>query len=116
MSDAHDPTRHGGRNDPEFRVGRGKPARRRIAALAIGIIVVIFAVLLTIWFLGRSAADAQGAAAAGTFTSHPGYPGPGVEQRGEAVRRLATHAGMHVLEDAECGGGARVAGQAPPGW
>ena len=63
MSDARDPTDHGGPNDPEFRVGRGKPARRRIATLIIGIVVFVFAVLLTIWLLGRSAGDVQGAAA-----------------------------------------------------
>lgn len=62
MSDARDPADHGGPNDPEFRVGRGKPARRRIIALVLGVLVFIFVALLTIWLLGRSADDVQGAA------------------------------------------------------
>lgn len=74
MSDARDPSYSGGPNDPEFRVGRGKPARRRITALAVGVVLFVFAVLLTIWFLGRSATDAQGAPEARVSWSDPGDP------------------------------------------
>ena len=75
MSDAHDPRDHGGHNDPEFRLGRPRRARRRIAALLIGVVVTIFAVLLTIWLVGRSAADAQTAGAAGDVSPAPWPPG-----------------------------------------
>ena len=62
MSDTRNPDDHGGRNDPEHRVGRGGSARRRIAVVAITVVLIIFAALLTIWLLGRSTADAQAAA------------------------------------------------------
>ena len=74
MSEARDPSDHGGRNDPEFRVGRGKPARRRIALFGVGIVLFVFAVLLVIWLLGRSAADAQGSVEDRGRSSAPGGP------------------------------------------
>ncbi|MGY1833768.1 hypothetical protein ACI79P_01500 [Blastococcus sp. SYSU DS0510] len=52
-------------HDPQARVGSGKPARRRIAALAVGVIVIVFAVLLIVWLLGRSAAAQRAAGAEG---------------------------------------------------
>ncbi|MGY2065160.1 hypothetical protein [Blastococcus sp. SYSU DS0619] len=70
MSAAGDHSDHGGENDPEFRAGRRKPARRRIVALAAGVIVIIFAVLLSVWLLGRSAADAHGTAGVGSAVQH----------------------------------------------
>lgn len=71
MSDTRNPSDHGGHKDPEFRVGRSKPARRRIATLGLGIVLFVFAALLVIWLLGRSAADAQGAAEARHWSSGP---------------------------------------------
>ncbi|MGY2084521.1 hypothetical protein [Blastococcus sp. SYSU DS0539] len=70
MSAGADPGSSGGPHDPEFRVGRGKPARRRMIALAAGVIVIIFAVLLTVWLLGRSAADAESTGGAGNAAQH----------------------------------------------
>lgn len=76
MSEARDPSGHGGRNDPEFRIGRGNPARRRILALALAVVLVIFAVLLTIWLLGRSADEAQGAAETAGSCCYPSSSWP----------------------------------------
>jgi hypothetical protein len=64
VSDTREPGDHGGSNDPEYRVGRGAPARRRIGALLIGVVLGIFAVLLSIWLLGSSVDDVEGAARA----------------------------------------------------
>ncbi|MGY1719637.1 hypothetical protein ACI8AG_11400 [Blastococcus sp. SYSU DS0552] len=95
MSAGGDHRGHGGPHDPEFRVGRGKPARRRIAALAVAIIVIIFAVMLGVWLLGRSAADAQSPAGAGgadhSAEAEPAADGgcPGLDRSGQRADRTA---------------------------
>ncbi|MCF6743352.1 hypothetical protein E9529_03510 [Blastococcus sp. KM273128] len=70
MSAGGDRRGNGRPHDPQSRMGGWKAARRRMIALAVGVIVVIFAVLLIVWLLGRSAADAQGAAGAGGAAPH----------------------------------------------
>ncbi|MCF6506071.1 hypothetical protein E9549_01390 [Blastococcus sp. MG754426] len=76
MSAGGDHRGNGGPNDPESRMGGWKPARRRMITLAVGVIVVIFTVLLVVWLLGRSAADAQGPAGAGSAVLHHTEAGP----------------------------------------
>ena len=95
MSAGGDHRGHGGPHDPEFRVGRGKPARRRIAALAVGVIVIVFAVMLGVWLLGRSAADAPSPAGAGgadhSAAVEPVADGdrPGLDEAGPPADRTA---------------------------
>ncbi|MGY2130450.1 hypothetical protein [Blastococcus sp. SYSU DS0617] len=74
MDDARDRAGHGGPKDPEARLGPRRTALRRMAALAVGIVVLIFVVLLVIWLAGRATADVRGPASDASGVVRAGDP------------------------------------------